>query len=35
VTVGEHRNAKPAAKGVGDIRAKLTLVLLCLIWGVT
>jgi len=35
VTVGEHRNAKPAAMGVGDIQAKLTLVLLCLIWGVT
>ena len=35
MTVGEHRNAKPAAMGVGDIQAKLTLVLLCLIWGVT
>ncbi len=35
MTVREHRNAKPAAMGVGDIRAKLTLVLLCLIWGVT
>jgi len=35
VTVREQRAAKPAAKGVGDIQAKLTLVVLCLIWGVT
>ena len=35
MTVREHRAAKPAAMGVGDIQAKLMLVLLCLIWGFT
>ncbi len=35
MTVREHRAAKPAAMGVGDVRAKLMLVLLCLIWGIT
>jgi drug/metabolite transporter (DMT)-like permease len=35
VTVREHREAQPAVMGVGDIQAKLMLVLLCLIWGVT
>lgn len=35
MTVREHREAKSAAMAVGDIRAKLMLGLLCLIWGLT
>ena len=35
MTVRDQTAAKSAAWGVGDIQARLTLVLLCLIWGVT
>jgi drug/metabolite transporter (DMT)-like permease len=35
VTVRENRERAPAAIGFGDIRARLMLVLLCLLWGVT
>jgi drug/metabolite transporter (DMT)-like permease len=31
----QHRDAKRAAKNVGDVQARLTLVVLCLIWGFT
>jgi drug/metabolite transporter (DMT)-like permease len=34
VTVHEQSRAKQAAAGLGDIRAKLMLVLLCLLWGI-
>ncbi len=35
MTVRENRERAPAAMGFGDLRAKLMLVLLCLLWGVT
>ena len=35
VTVHEHREGMRAAKGAGDVQARLMLVALCLIWGFT
>ncbi len=35
MTVQENRERAPAAAGLGDVRARLMLVLLCLLWGVT
>lgn len=35
MTVHKNRDRAPAAIGLGDIQARLMLVLLCLIWGVT
>jgi drug/metabolite transporter (DMT)-like permease len=35
VTVREHGEGQPAAKDVGAIQARLMLVVLCLIWGIT
>lgn len=35
MTVEERRERTPAARGIGDIRARLMLALLCLLWGVT
>ena len=34
MTVHEQSRAKQAAAGLGDIRAKFMLVLLCLLWGI-
>jgi len=35
VTVPDRSDGKHAAIGIGDLRAKLLLVVLCLIWGVS
>jgi drug/metabolite transporter (DMT)-like permease len=35
VTAGEHSHDRDAAAGASDIRAKLLLVVLCLLWGLT
>jgi len=35
VTVGEQSPHQPTTSGFGDVRARLMLVLLCLLWGIT